>query len=47
MAEYRFPATVTAVRLRLIHRRFWATTATDKGWPMDDLIVHDRLLNVE
>lgn len=47
VAEYRFPATVTAVRLRLIHRRFWATTATDKGWPMDDLIIHDRLMNVE
>jgi hypothetical protein len=40
--EFRFPATVRSVRVRLLHRRFWQEVARAKGWPDSDLLVVDR-----
>jgi hypothetical protein len=39
--ERRFvfgPAT-SSVRVRVLHRRFWAETTHSKGWPDGDMIV--------
>lgn len=46
ITQYRFPATVDRLRVRLIHRRFWPAVAQSKAWPRDDLTLLDRHFEV-
>jgi hypothetical protein len=39
-----FPSDVKKVRVRLIHRRFWAEVEKVKGWPVSDLLVFTQML---
>jgi len=41
---WTFEPGVSAVRVRLIHRRFWEEVRLQKGWPSDELVVIDRWL---
>lgn len=42
-----FPASASRLRVRVLHRRFWAAMREAKGWPAGDLVVIDRALAVE
>jgi hypothetical protein len=44
--DVTFPSEVEKVRVRVLHRRFWAETARAKGWADGDLVVIDRALPV-
>jgi hypothetical protein len=39
--RFLFAAPIDRVRVRVLHRRFWAETARSKGWPDSDLVVID------
>jgi hypothetical protein len=45
--RFVFAGRVARVRIRLVHRRFWAETAHSKRWPDRDLVVVDRTWPVE
>jgi hypothetical protein len=40
--EFTLASTVDRVQVRLLYRRFWQTTAIEKGWPDPTLAVFDR-----
>jgi hypothetical protein len=40
--RFVFAAGATRVRVRVLHRRFWAETVRQKRWPDRDLVVIDR-----
>jgi hypothetical protein len=42
-ADYRFPAGVKQIRVRLIYRRFWKGVVEQKDWPDSDLVIVDLL----
>ena len=37
-----FAPEVASLRVRVLHRRFWAEVEKSKRWPADDLVVIDR-----
>jgi hypothetical protein len=45
--EFRWPAHVRSLRIRLLHRRFWQATAADKNWPDPTLAVIDQTWSLE
>ena len=45
-SEYRFPAGVRSVRVRLLHRRFWQDVADEKGWPDNETAVAERVIGL-
>jgi len=44
--RFVFASATSRVRVRVLHRRFWAETARAKRWPDRDLDVLDRCLAV-
>ncbi len=40
--RFTFAGRAVRVRVRVLHRRFWAEAARAKGWPDQDLLVVDR-----
>jgi hypothetical protein len=40
--SFTFAPEASRLRVRVLHRRFWAGVAREKKWPADDLIVIDR-----
>jgi hypothetical protein len=42
---YVFGPSLSGVRVRVLHRRFWAEVARAKGWPDQDLVVIDRFIS--
>ncbi len=44
--SFRLPSEAHVVRLRLLYRRFWQSTAEDKGWPDPTLVIVDRTWTV-
>ncbi len=39
-----FLGTIRQVRVRLIYRRFWRQVAESKGWPNDEIVVVNRMI---
>lgn len=42
-----FPTGITAVRIQILHRRFWEVTNRQKGWPNQDIVVLDREFQID
>jgi hypothetical protein len=44
--RFTFAPELSRLRVRVLHRRFWAEVALRKGWPDRDLVVIDRVVTV-
>jgi hypothetical protein len=44
---FAFPAEVSQVRVRLLHRRFWPAVVQSKGWPDDMITVVDQVVRLD
>jgi hypothetical protein len=45
--EFALSPSTAEVRIRLLHRRFWQSTAQDKGWPDPTLEIVDQSWSIE
>jgi nitrate/TMAO reductase-like tetraheme cytochrome c subunit len=41
-AAWRFPSAAAAVRVKLLHRRFWPEVAAAKGWTDNETVIWER-----
>ena len=44
--SWTFPSEMRAVRVRLLHRRFWQSVADAKGWTDNETLILDRVVPV-
>ncbi len=44
--QFTFAPGLARLRVRVLHRRFWAEVALRKGWPDRDLVVIDRIFGL-
>ena len=42
--RFVFPADVDRIRIRVVHRRFWKSVATEKSWPDNELLIVEQEL---